>query len=185
MSTTHPTTPAPNGDPCLERFACPNPDCDLFNRFAASNLSVVGCIGKQQTIRRLYCHHCGQRFSERKGTLLQGSKLPQPAIIRIVKCLSHGCSVEAAADICDVDPRTVEKLLHKAGLRAEDFHHLQLDRLQRPLQAIEFDELHARVSPTAAKKGGAAAAGFRSRSAAAAVWVGRGFTRPWQPSAAS
>ncbi len=32
-------------------------------------------------------------------------------VVRIVKCLSHGCSVEATADICEVDTRTVQRFL--------------------------------------------------------------------------
>jgi transposase-like protein len=188
--------PAPSGPAAaprpLELFACPNPDCSLFNRFAAGNLSVCEWTGKHQHIRRLYCNHCGQRFSERKGTLLRYSKLPQPAVVRILKCLGHGCSVEAAADICDVDPRTVERLLQAAGRRAEDFHRLQLDRLEQPPQAVQLDELHARVSQpgraateaAGPKKGGAAPVptGLLGRVAA---WVGSGFTRRWPSSAGS
>jgi transposase-like protein len=177
----------------LELFACPNPDCDLFNRFAAGNLSICEWTGKRKHIRRLYCHHCGHRFSERQGTLWRYSKLPEPAVVRILKCLGHGCSIEAAADICDVDPRTVERLLQTAGRRAESFHQLQLDRLEQPPEAVQLDELHARVQPprpaagdtggAGAKKGGARpAAGLLGRVAA---WVVSGFMRPWRSSAAS
>jgi len=73
-------------------------------------------------------------------------------VVRIVKCLGHGCSVEATADIGDVDPRTVARLREQAGRRAEDFHRTQLDRLPAPPEAVELDELHGRVSPAAAEK---------------------------------
>ena len=62
--------------------------------------------------------------------------------------------MEATADICEVDQRTVERLLEKAGKRAEDFHRLKLQELSEPLGAVELDELHTRVSKEAAKKGG-------------------------------
>ncbi len=81
----------------LAVFACPNPDCDDFNRFDAGNLSVVEWTGRRKHIRRLYCR-------------------------------GYGCSLEATADICEVDPRTVEQFLEKAGRRAEDFHRLQLEK---------------------------------------------------------
>ena len=97
---------AAGGDDALALFACPNPECDAFNRFGAGNLSVCERIGKDRHIRRLYCSHCQQRFSERQGSLMQETKLPEPAVVRIIKCLGHGCSVEATADICSVDPRT-------------------------------------------------------------------------------
>lgn len=135
----------------LAMFACPNEDCPRFNVFGAGNLSVCELMGKQKNIRRLYCSHCQTRFSERQGTLLQYSKLPEATVVRIVKCLGHGCSVDATADICEVDPRTVELLLDKSGPRADDFHRLQLEKLDQPLEVVELDEMHGRV---AAIKGG-------------------------------
>jgi transposase-like protein len=140
-------------DASLALFACPNPDCSDFNRFDAGNLSVCEWTGKHKHIRRLYCASCGGRFSERKGTLLSYRKLPEPALVRIVKCLGHGCSIEATADICDVDPRTVEAVLAVAGPRADDHHHLRQDQLHQPLAVVELDELHGRVCETPAKKG--------------------------------
>jgi len=142
-----------------ECFACPNPECDLFNRFGACNLSVCELMGKGKAIRRLRCDHCGRRFSERRGSLMQDAKLPAPAVVRMVKCLTHGCSMEATADICDVDERTVARLLDRAGPRAEEFHRQALARLERPPAAVEMDELHGRVAsppptPAAGKKGG-------------------------------
>lgn len=165
---------APEDD--LSGFACPNEDCCDFNRFAAGNLSVCERMGKDRRIRRLYCKTCGHRFSERQGSLMARSKLPEETVVRIVKCLGHGCSVEATADICEVDPRTVELLLFKAGSRAEDFHQLQLERLTEPIEAVEIDELHATMASP--KKGGnpvLALLADRVGDVAA-----RGFTWPWR-----
>lgn len=177
-TATAPEGPKPTGS--LAAFACPNPDCSHFNRFDAGNLSVVEWTGKRKDIRRLYCSACKRRFTERQGTLLRYCKLPEETVVRIVKCLGHGCSVEATADICEVDPRTVERLLEQAGRRAEDFHRLRLERLPGPPEAVQLDELHGRVSPTPTERGGP-----DSRLAAVAAWVGSGFTRPWPWSAGS
>jgi transposase-like protein len=173
-----PNHPKPVGS--LAAFACPNPDCSHFNRFGAGNLSVVEWTGKHKGIRRLYCPACKRRFTERQGTLLRYSKLPEETVVRIVKCLGHGCSVEATADICEVDPPTFARILEQAGRRAEDFHRLHLDELQAPPEAVQLDELHARVSPAPAKKGGP-----EGLLAAVAAWVGSGFTRRWRASAGS
>jgi transposase-like protein len=168
-------------DATLAVFACPNEDCPDFNRFGAGNLSVCEWIGKAKAIRRLYCRTCGQRFSERQGTLLQYAKLSEQTIVRIVKCLVHGCSIEATADICEVTPRTVESLLDKAGRRADDFHRLQLEKLTQPLEVVELDELHGRSAP--AKKGRAimlALLAPRGSSLARdAARAARGFIRHW------
>jgi len=129
----------------LSFFACPNSDCADFNRFDADNLSVAEWMGKDKAIRRLYCKTCGSRFSERQGSLMQDTKLSQADVVRIVKCLGHGCSVEATADICEVDTRTVQRLLEKSGKRADNFHRLQLENLDKPLEAVQMDELHGKT----------------------------------------
>ena len=129
----------------LSFFACPNGDCADFNRFDSGNLSVAEWMGKGKAIRRLYCKTCGRRFSERQGSLMQYTKLPAAEVVRIVKCLGHGCSVEATADICEVDTRSVQRLLEKAGKRAADFHRLQLEALEHPLEAVQMDELHGKT----------------------------------------
>jgi len=119
-------------------------------------------------------------------------KLPEETVVRIIKCLGHGCSIEATADICEVDPRTVSRLLEKAGRRAEDFHRLQLERLDEPLQAVEMDELHARVSKPPGKRGGEhRAMALRDDGAVMGVlrdvasWVETGFMRLWPSSRGS
>jgi len=129
----------------LPFFACPNGDCADFNRFDSGNLSVAERMGKDKAIRRLYCKTCSTRFSERQGSLMQYTKLPAADVVRIVKCLGHGCSVEATADICEVDTRTVQRLLERAGKRAADFHRLQLENLDQPLGAVQMDELHGKT----------------------------------------
>jgi len=50
-----------------------------------------------------------------------------------------------------VDPRTVELMLDKAGRRANDFHHLQLEKLTTPPPVVELDELHGALAGS--KKG--------------------------------
>jgi hypothetical protein len=107
---------------------------------------------KNKAIRRLYCKTRGVRFSERHGSLMAGTKLQQEAVVRIIKCLGYGCSIEATAEICEVEPRTVERLLEKASKRAETSHRLQLEKLQQPIEAVHMDELHGRVA-TPPKKG--------------------------------
>ena len=126
-------------------FACPNGDCADFNRFDCSNLSAAERMGKDKAIRRLYCRTCGRRSSERQGSLMQYTKLPETDVVRIVKCLGHGCSVEATADICEVDTRTVQRLLERAGKRAADFHRLQLEDIDEPLEAVQMDELYGKT----------------------------------------
>ena len=164
----------------LELFACPNPDCAMFNRFNAGNLAVAERTGKHKAIRRLYCKSCSRRFSEREGSLMAYTKLPLDTVVRMIKCLAHGCSIEATADICEVDARTVGRMLEKAGRRAEDFHALAMERLAQPLEAVELDELHGRVCrpPQDQKKGRRAEPLGALR--AIVRWVETGSMWPWR-----
>jgi transposase-like protein len=175
---------AKRGD-TLAAFACPNEDCADFNVFGGGNLSVSEWMGKHKRIRRLYCRSCGHRFSERQGTLMRYCKLPEQTVVRVIKCLVHGCSVEATADICEVTPRTVQVLLEKAGRRAEDFHRLQLEKLKQPLELVELDELHGRSAP--AKKGARPSklAWPKHPLAGVAARVAHGFMWPWSRPPAS
>ena len=168
---------APEDD--LSGFACPNEDCCDFNRFAAGNLSVCERMGKGGHIRRLYCKTCGHRFSERQGSLMAHSKLPEETVVRIVKCLVHGCSIEAAADICEVTRRTVESLLDRAGRRAEDFHRLQLEKITKPLEVVELDELHGRSAPPKKRGEPIKLALLPGEVASDAARAARGFMRRW------
>lgn len=160
----------------LAGFACPNENCGQFNVFGGGNLSVCERMGKQKRIRRLYCKTCGHRFSERQGSLMAQSKLPEDTVVRIVKCLGHGCSIEATADICEVDSRTVELLLMKAGRRANDFHRLQLDQLESPPEVVEIDELHGALAGS--KKG--EPSGQLATVFDALAQAGHGFTWRWR-----
>jgi transposase-like protein len=143
---TEPRSASPGEPWPLEFFACPNPDCPSFNLFGAGNLSVAEQMGKDKAIRRLYCNVCHGRFSERQGSLLEYSKLPLATVVQIVKCFGYGLSVEATADICEVDPRSAQRLLERAGPRARDFHQLQLERAQGFLEAVQLDEMHGHLA---------------------------------------
>lgn len=164
----------------LDLFACPNADCPMFNRFGVGNLSVCEHNGKDKAIRRFYCNCCHHRFSERKGSLMQNTHLPQETVVRVLKCLTYGCSEEATADICEVDVRSVERLRDRGGQRAEDFHQLQMEKLERPPEVVELDELHAKVArPPQGKKGGEKRA-RSTRLPSVVRRVATGFTWLWK-----
>ena len=67
----------------LARFCCQNPDCPLYGRRDAGNLSVCDRYGKQNHIRLLYCNACKARFSERKGTPLFHCHLPEEKALAV------------------------------------------------------------------------------------------------------
>jgi transposase-like protein len=180
-SPLHRNGPVAKAIPLWPAWPVPNPDCCDFNSFGAENLSMAEWIGKHEHIRRLYCSSCGYRFSERQGTLLRCTRISEQAVVRVVKCLGHGCSIAAAADICDLDSRTVARLLEQAGRRSADCRNLQRARLVTPPEVVQLDELHGRVSPTSGQKGGRRAL----RSAPIAARDAPGPMRRWRSSLGS
>lgn len=136
------TTPAPER---YTRFSCPNPQCPCFNRPAEGNLVHRSWTGKQKHIERLRCTACDREFSEREGTLMARSKLPEDTLLRLVKCQRGGVCDAGTADICAVDLKTVQRLQSVAAQRAET-HHRQGGR-EVDVSGVQVDEAHSKLRP--------------------------------------
>jgi transposase-like protein len=106
----------------LARFCCQNPQCTLYARRDAGNLSVCARYGKQDHIRLLYCKACKYRFSERKGTALFHSHLPAEKALAVLQHLDEGCGIRPTGRLVGVDPNTVVRLARIAGRQAHDAH---------------------------------------------------------------
>ena len=68
------------------RFSCPNPPCAQFNRPGEGTITHRSWTGMHKHIERLRGTACDREFSEREGTLMAHSKLPEDTIIQLVKC---------------------------------------------------------------------------------------------------
>src|SRR5262252_4456351 len=123
--------------PDLDTLACVNPECHLFRRPGEANLTVRKIYGHDR-IRLLRCRTCGEAFSERRGTALFNTKLPETKAEDVINHLGEGCSVRATARLVKVCQETVARLLRVSGRHAERFHDQHVRDL-RPM-ALEFDE---------------------------------------------
>src|SRR5262245_50975353 len=112
-ATMIPTTPAQER---YTRFSCPNPQCARFSRPGEGNIAHRSWTGTRKHIERLRCTACDREFSEREGTLMARSKLPEDTVIQLVKCQRWGVCDEGTADICAVD-RSEERRVGKEGSR--------------------------------------------------------------------
>jgi transposase-like protein len=122
--------------PDLATLACVNAECQLFRRAGASNLVIRKVYGHDR-IRLLRCRTCGEEFSERRGTALFNTKLPEPKAEEVITHLDEGCSVRATARLVHVAQETVARLLRVAGRHAERFHDQHVHDLTP--RALEFD----------------------------------------------
>ena len=127
------------------RFSCPNPQCPWFNRLGEGNIAHRSWTGTHKHIERLRCTACDREFSEREGTLMARSKLPEETVIRLLKCQRWGVCDEGTADICAVDLKTVHRLQHVAAQRAET-HHRQVVRAV-DVPGVQVDEAHSKLRP--------------------------------------
>ena len=106
----------------LSRFCCLNPDCPDHGRRAAGNLSVCMRYGAQQQHRLLYCKTCKARFSERKGTPLFDSRLPDDKARAVLAHLADGCGVRQTSRLVGVGTNTVVRYSRRAGGHARQLH---------------------------------------------------------------
>ena len=136
------TTPAPER---YTPFSCPNPQCARFNRPGEGNIVHRSWTGRHKHIERLRCTTCDREFSEREGTLMARSKLPEDTVIRLVKCQRWGVCDEGTADICAVDLKTVYRFQRVATQRAQT-HHRQVGR-GVDVSGVQLDEAHSKLRP--------------------------------------
>ncbi len=123
--------------PDLDTLACVNPECQRFRRPGEDNLTVRKVYGHDR-IRLLRCRTCGEEFSERRGSALFNTKLPEAKAEEVISHLDEGCSVRATARLVKVAKDTVARLLRVAGRHAQRFHDQHVHSIT-PI-ALEFDE---------------------------------------------
>jgi IS1 family transposase len=136
------TTPASER---YTRFSCPNPQCARFNRPGEGNIAHRSWTGTHKHIERLRCTACDREFSEREGTLMARSKLPEDTVIRLLKCQRWGVCDAGTADICAVDLKTVHRFQHVAAQRAETHHRQVVCEVDVP--GVQLDEAHSKLRP--------------------------------------
>jgi transposase-like protein len=123
--------------PDLDTLACVNPACQRFRLTGQGNLIVRKVYG-QDDIRLLRCRTCGEKFSERRGTALFNTKIPEAHAEAVIDHLGEGCGVRATARLSKVSKDTVARLLRMAGRHAERVHDQRV-RDVTP-RALAFDE---------------------------------------------
>ena len=105
----------------LSRFCCLQPQCPAYGQRGQGNLTVCARYGKHQR-RLLYCSTCKARFSERKGTPLFGSRLPDERALAVLTHLADGCGVRQTGRLVRVGKNTVARYAVLAGAHARQLH---------------------------------------------------------------
>jgi transposase-like protein len=106
----------------LKNFCCLNPDCRDYGQRGRDNLRVCFRNGPDKQRRVLACRTCQQRFSERKGTPLYRTKLPEDKALAVLQHLHESCGVRQTARLVGVNKDTVVRLAVVAGQHAQEVH---------------------------------------------------------------
>lgn len=117
----------------LQRFCCHNPACADYGQRDHGNLTVCARYGKHQR-RLLYCRTCKARFSERKGSALFDTRLPDATVVAVLHHLAEGCGVRQTSRLVGVSTDTVMRYATVAGAHAQQLHD----------ELVEVSPQHAR-----------------------------------------
>jgi transposase-like protein len=124
-------------------FACPNPDCPAYGHKGQGNLRPHGWSSKARNLRCLRCTTCGHHFSQRAGTPLFGTHLPQEKAVQIAQHLAEGNGMRATARLCGVSLNTVLRFARRAGGHAQEFHEQLVQHVD--VNQVQVDEAWAFV----------------------------------------
>ena len=70
----------------------------------------------------MYCKGCKARFSERKGTPLFGSRLPDDKALALLAHLADGCGTRQTSRLVKIGKNTVTRSALVAGGHARQLH---------------------------------------------------------------
>ena len=122
----------------IEHFCCQNPACPDQGQRGKGNLYFRGWSGTGQRIRMVYCRTCKRSFSERKGTPLEDSRLPQDKAVSLLEHIREGCGTRATSRLVKVDKNTVTRYVRLAGPHAQQLHHEKVAFSPSDWRQLEF-----------------------------------------------
>jgi transposase-like protein len=105
----------------LSRFCCLNADCPDYGKRNHGNLTVPARYGPNKT-RVPRCRTCAARFSERKGTPLLDTRLPEDKVASVPAHVAGGVGTRKTARLVGVHRGTVTRHVRRAGEHAGDLH---------------------------------------------------------------
>jgi transposase-like protein len=106
----------------LKSLCCQQLSCAEYGVRGKDNLRVRGWSGRGQRIRMLYCRTCKTLFSERKGTVLEQSRLPEDKAIALLEHVREGNGTRSTSRLLGVGKDTVTRYIRRAGAHAATLH---------------------------------------------------------------
>jgi transposase-like protein len=126
--------------PKFAHVACPNKECKFHGTPGQGKIVGNGTYQtKNGRVRKYICRECGRVFCERTNTFFYNLRKEEFIIQLALKMAMKGMSVEAIADVLEVQPVTVNNWLFRSAKQCE----LVNEELMKDLNVskVEMDEL--------------------------------------------
>jgi transposase-like protein len=119
---------------------CPNKKCNLYGLTGQNNVVGNGTyVSRGNKTRRYLCRHCGKAFCDHTGTFYHDLRKDEKTIELALKMSMKGMSIEAIADVLEVQPASVKRWLARAAEQCDKVNDHMLKNVE--VSRIEMDEL--------------------------------------------
>jgi len=118
---------------------CPNEACSARGQIGVGNIRI-----HSRNPDRYRCRVCKRTFSARRGTMLEGLRMPPTLIIIVVTLLAYGCPIQAIVHTYGLDERTVADWQKRAGKHCQQVHHAIVEQGKVDISHVQADEIRAK-----------------------------------------
>lgn len=126
--------------PKFTNVACPNEDCEYYTLTGKGNVIANGTYQiKGKRIRKYICRECGRVFCDRTNTFYYDMRKEESIILLALKMSIKGMSIEAIADVLEIQTITVSNWISRAAEQCDNVHQEKVKDLNIP--KVEMDEL--------------------------------------------
>ena len=119
---------------------CPNQDCKFYGISGKGNIIGNGTYQiKSKRVRKYICRIRGRVFNDRTETFFDNIRKDELTVKLALKMILKGMSIQAIADILEVQPATVSRWLLRAAKQCEKVNEDLIK--DRNISKVEMDEL--------------------------------------------
>jgi len=119
---------------------CPNKECKFYGISGKGNVIGNGTYQiSSKRVRKYICRECGRVFNDRTSTFFSNVRKDEFIVQLALKMAIKGVSIEAIADILEVQPATVSNWLFRAAKQCDIVNEDLMKDLN--ISKIEMDEL--------------------------------------------
>lgn len=128
---------------------CPNPSCELYGEIHRDQIIRYGKT--RQGYQRFQCKACEKTFNERQGTIFEGRKTSEKAMLECLALLAEGVRISSISRTKGIKEDTILSFLREAAAHAEQVEAVLLRDYE--VSRVEIDALWTYVGRKNKEKG--------------------------------